>query len=311
LSDVSGLLEQVPAVPDVEQVERVAAKNAKSALEKIPKMSGEDKAVWECERKEMQWQVNRLREEALAAENARHGLEEMCSRSRALLEEMCRRSRTLLEDMCRRTRQEDKTVWQREREEIQGQVHRLRAEVLAAANAKASLDEMSKTRQQDKAVWQRKREEKQRQAIRLREELRSATATQAETHGQTLQLQRTNGEDERAILEGVPLRMHNQASRAIVSFEMSSEALVNNCRARTPDVPNALDPHLENTSAADACLRIFLRQTHCTYRQTTAGRKRVKWTMCWRQQGQKARGLRADKKVECEKTRKNIWGLKR
>jgi hypothetical protein len=134
----------VPAVPDVEQVERVAAENAKSALEKIRKMSGEDKAVWECERKKMQWQVNRLREEALAAENARHGLEEMCSRSRALLE-MCRRSRTLLEDMCRKSK-EDKTVWQREREEIQGQVHRLRAEVLAAANAKASLDEMSKTR---------------------------------------------------------------------------------------------------------------------------------------------------------------------
>jgi hypothetical protein len=47
------------------------------------------------------------------------------------------------------------------------------------------------------------------------------------------------------------------------------------------------------------------------YRQTTVGRKRVKWTMRWRQEGEKARGLRADKKVECEKTRRNISGLKR
>jgi hypothetical protein len=32
----------------------------------------------------------------------------------------------------------------------------------------------------------------------------------------------------------------------------------------------------------------------------------VKWTMRWGEEGEKARGLRADKKVECEKTRRNI-----
>jgi hypothetical protein len=41
------------------------------------------------------------------------------------------------------------------------------------------------------------------------------------------------------------------------------------------------------------------------------GRKRVKWRMRWRQEGEAARRLRADKKVECEKTRRNILGLKR
>jgi hypothetical protein len=45
---------------------------------------------------------------------------------------------------------------------------------------------------------------------------------------------------------------------------------------------------------------------------TTVRRKRVKWTMCWRQEGEKARGLRGDKKnVGSEKTRRNISGLKR
>ena len=48
-----------------------------------------------------------------------------------------------------------------------------------------------------------------------------------------------------------------------------------------------------------------------TYRKTAVGRKRVTWTMRWRQEGEKARGLRADMKVECEKTRRKISGLKR
>jgi len=48
-----------------------------------------------------------------------------------------------------------------------------------------------------------------------------------------------------------------------------------------------------------------------TYRKTIVGRKRGKWKMRWRQEGKKAKGLRADKKVECEKTRRNISGLKR
>jgi hypothetical protein len=33
--------------------------------------------------------------------------------------------------------------------------------------------------------------------------------------------------------------------------------------------------------------------------------------MRWRLEGEKARGLRADKKVECEETRRKISGLKR
>ena len=45
-----------------------------------------------------------------------------------------------------------------------------------------------------------------------------------------------------------------QSRRAIVSFGMSSEALGNKRRARTPDVPNAPDPRSENTSAADEYL---------------------------------------------------------
>ncbi len=90
---------------------------------------------------------------------------------------------------------------------------------------------------------------------------------------------------------------------------MSSEALGSKRRARTPDVPNAPDPRSENTSAADEDLRMLEEdvQEDCC----GALRKRVKWRMRWRQEGEKARGLRADKKVECEKTRRNISVLKR
>ena len=113
LPDVDRLLEQEPAVYDVEQVERAAEKNTKPALEVIlqsmfriatllleaqaadaltaenakaslEEMSGrseEDKSVCQCEREEMQGQVNRcvnsLRVEILAKENAKASLEEM------------------------------------------------------------------------------------------------------------------------------------------------------------------------------------------------------------------------------------------
>ena len=40
-----------------------------------------------------------------------------------------------------------------------------------------------------------------------------------------------------------------QSRGALVGFGMSSEALGNKRRARTPDVPNAPDPHSENTSS--------------------------------------------------------------
>ena len=42
-----------------------------------------------------------------------------------------------------------------------------------------------------------------------------------------------------------------------MSFGMSSEALGNKRRSPTPDVANASDPHSENTSGADACLRLL------------------------------------------------------
>ena len=38
---------------------------------------------------------------------------------------------------------------------------------------------------------------------------------------------------------------------------MSSEVLANKRRARAPDVPNAHDPHSENTSRADEYLRLL------------------------------------------------------
>ena len=57
----------------------------------------------------------------------------------------------------------------------------------------------------------------------------------------------------RAVVVGLrPLL--TQSRRAIVSFGMTSEALGNKRRARTPDVPNAPDPRSENTSAADEYL---------------------------------------------------------
>ena len=80
LSDVGGLLEQVPAVPDVEQVQKLAAENAKASLEEIRKRSEKDKAVWQREKEEMQRQLNRLQEEALAAANNKASLEEMRKR---------------------------------------------------------------------------------------------------------------------------------------------------------------------------------------------------------------------------------------
>ncbi len=43
----------------------------------------------------------------------------------------------------------------------------------------------------------------------------------------------------------------------MVSFGMSSEALGNERRASTPDVPNAPDPHSENNSAANEHHRLL------------------------------------------------------
>jgi hypothetical protein len=163
------------------------------------KRSEEDKTVWQREREEIQGQVNRLRVEVLAAENDNATLGDIC-----------------------KEHEEDK-AGQREREAMQ--VNRLREELLAAANAKASLDEMSKKREEDKAVWQREREEMQRQVIRLREELRSGTATQSNTHGQTLQLQRTHCEDERARLEAVLLQGMSETRMTNVSIRPQHDNL--------------------------------------------------------------------------------------
>jgi hypothetical protein len=102
LTDVGGLLEQEPAAPDVEQSQRLASENTKDSLEEIHKRSEEDKSVWQCEKKEMQQQLNRLQEEVLTTENAKASLEEIRKRS-----------------------EEDKAVWQREKKEIHQQVNRM------------------------------------------------------------------------------------------------------------------------------------------------------------------------------------------
>jgi hypothetical protein len=75
--------------------------------------------------------------------------------------------------------EEDKTVWQREREEIQGQVNRLRVEVLAAENDNATLGDICKEHEEDKAALQREREEMQRQLNRLRDEVLAAANDKA------------------------------------------------------------------------------------------------------------------------------------
>jgi hypothetical protein len=66
-------------------------------------------------------------------------------------------------------RRDDKEIWQREKEEMQRQVNRLRAEVLAAENDKASLEEMNYRSEEYKGVWQSEREEMKQQVNRLRE----------------------------------------------------------------------------------------------------------------------------------------------
>jgi hypothetical protein len=66
---------------------------------------------------------------------------------------------TSLEEFHKRS-EEDKTVWQREREEMQREVNRLREEVVATGNGKASLVEMCKKREEEeKALSQRERDE--------------------------------------------------------------------------------------------------------------------------------------------------------
>jgi hypothetical protein len=175
LPDIGGLLKHKPAVPDVEQLRRLAAENAEASLEEIRKSRDEDKAVWQRERQAMQrkvdgleesrkmseedtaaWkrerqelqeQVSRLREEVLAADNAKVSLEEIRKRS-----------------------EEDKAVWQREREEM-GQVNRLREEVRelrSAAAEQAKLHgSLAARKARDKAVCQM-----QGQVRRLQAEVR-------------------------------------------------------------------------------------------------------------------------------------------
>jgi len=65
-----------------------------------------------------------------------------------------------------------------------------------------------------------------------------------------------------------------QSRRAIVSFGMSTEALGNKRRARTPDVPNAPDPPSENTSAADAYLGMVeqdVQEDYCGEEESEVG----------------------------------------
>jgi hypothetical protein len=98
----------------------------------------------------------------------------------------------------------------------------------------------------------------------------------------------------------VPLRMRNQTSRAIVNFEMSSESPGNKRH----------DPNSENTSAADACLPI-LEENILYIQEDYCGEEESEVDNVFRQEGRMTRRLLADKKVECEKTCKNIWSRKR
>jgi HSP90 family molecular chaperone len=82
----------------------LAVENVKASLEEMHK-----KGVWQREREEMQREVKRLREEAVAAVNGRASWVEM-----------------------RKRREEETAVWQHEREEMLRQVKRLREEVMAA-----------------------------------------------------------------------------------------------------------------------------------------------------------------------------------
>ena len=76
-------------------------------------------------------------------------------------------------------RREDKEIWQREKEEMLRQVNRLRAEVLAAENDKASLEEMNYRSEEYKGVWQSEREEMEQQVNRLREGVLTAKNAKA------------------------------------------------------------------------------------------------------------------------------------
>jgi hypothetical protein len=138
LPDVGGLLEAAAVREEV-----LATASANATMEDICKEHKEDKATLQRERKDMQRQVHRLREEVLAAAN-------------------------------------DRTVWQREREEMQGQVNRLREEVLATANANATMGNICKEHEEDKAALQRERKEVQRQVNRLREEVLERDALQGQ-----------------------------------------------------------------------------------------------------------------------------------
>ena len=53
-----------------EQVQRVEAENGKAPLEQMRKRFEETESVWQREWEDMQWQVNRMQKEMLAAENA-------------------------------------------------------------------------------------------------------------------------------------------------------------------------------------------------------------------------------------------------
>jgi beta-glucosidase-like glycosyl hydrolase len=53
-----------------EQVQRVEAENGKTPLEQMRKRFEENESVWQREWEDMQWQVNRMQKEMLAAENA-------------------------------------------------------------------------------------------------------------------------------------------------------------------------------------------------------------------------------------------------
>ena len=92
-----------------------------------------------------------------------------------------------------------------------------------------------------------------------------------------------------------------------MSFGMSSEALGNKRRSPTPDVANASDPHSENTSGADACLRLLEQDVQEDY----CGEQESEVDNTLEARGGEGEGVTCDKIGECQKTRRKISGLKR
>ncbi len=88
---------------------------------------------------------------------------------------------------------------------------------------------------------------------------------------------------------------------------MSSEALSNKRRARTPDVPNAPGPRSENTSAADEYLGMVENDVQEDY----CGEEESEVENALEAGGREGEGATRGRESRTRETRRNILGLKR